>query len=78
MDGLTLDDDQPDTASCAFLVIGRMRVRWQALKRTKRCKMRLENETIAEFNFTDPERAEKQCKFVGLDRRRSVLVGHER
>ena len=78
MDGLTLDNDQSDTASCAFLVIGNVRIGRQAIKRAKGCKMRLENETIAEFNSTNAKRTEKQREPLGLHRCGSVLVGHER
>jgi hypothetical protein len=50
MDGLALDDDQPDATSRAFLVIGDMRVGWLTLERAEGGEMGLENEAIAQLN----------------------------
>lgn len=68
MDGLALDDDQPDAAPRAFLVIGDMSIRWLAVERAECREMRLEDETIAQLDSTDSKRAEQQRKLLGLDR----------
>src|SRR6202162_401031 len=67
MDGLAFDDDQPNAATRAFLVIGHMGICRLALKRAERREMGLEDEAIVQLNSTDSKRAEQQRKPLSLD-----------